>query len=182
MNLEDELLRILSSRRSLTRDLELVQSLDLPNWCIAAGYVRNAVWDDLHHYSATTPLNDVDVLYYDTSATEEHEKRYESLLKKHLHEYDWSVKNQARMHLRNGEKQYESVEDAMRRWPETATAVGVTLDKQGLVRVIAPYGLEDLFGLAVRRSPLFSDHEKYRQRVSHKDWLKNWPLLAHIDI
>lgn len=31
------------------------------------------------------------------------------------------VKNQARMHLRNGDRPYQSATDAMRYWPETAT-------------------------------------------------------------
>ena len=36
---------------------------------------------------------------------------------------DWSVKNQARMHLRNGDPPYSGATDAMRHWPETATAI-----------------------------------------------------------
>jgi uncharacterized protein len=45
--------------------LEAVESLGLPDWYIAAGFLRNAIWDALHDKSERTPLNDVDVVYYD---------------------------------------------------------------------------------------------------------------------
>lgn len=149
--LEKLLKEMLASRVGLLRDLTLVQSLGLPHGCIAAGYVRNYVWDVLHDRRTGTPFNDVDVLYYDSSdLSEETEKKLEEALRKKHPAYHWSVKNQARMHLRNKEAPYLSVEDAMKRWPETATAVGVALDREGELRILAPHGLQDLFGLKVR--------------------------------
>ena len=55
------------SRRSLEEweCLEAVSSLWLPDWYIAAGFLRNAIWDALHAKSVRTPLNDIDVIYYD---------------------------------------------------------------------------------------------------------------------
>ncbi|WP_256762125.1 nucleotidyltransferase family protein [Cohnella sp. WQ 127256] len=173
---------ILATHPSLMRDLELVQDLNLPNWCIAAGYVRNFVWDYLHNQESNTPLNDVDVLYYDREdETEETEKRYESRLKDKFSEYNWSIKNQARMHDRNHENRYVSVEDAMSRWPETVTAIGITLDQMNNLEIIAPYGLSDLFELKVRMSPLFRDPEYFKTRVQNKNWLKTWPKLELIE-
>jgi hypothetical protein len=110
MMLEEKLIQIMKTYEYLMRDLRLVQGLGLSNWCIAAGYVRNHVWDYLHGYSARTPLNDVDVIYFDASdLTEESEKRYEILLGKEVDRYNWSFKNQARMHFRNQEKPYISI-------------------------------------------------------------------------
>lgn len=181
--LESHLRDLLAARECLNRDLALVQALGLPHWCIAAGYVRNYVWDVLHERQANTPLNDVDVLYYDPSdLSEETEKVYEEHLKRQLPDYHWSVKNQARMHLRNNAEPYVSVEDAMKRWPETATAVGVTLGVQGELRIIAPHGLQDLFGLKVRQSPYFADRSYFEARVRDKNWLNIWPKLEWIDV
>jgi hypothetical protein len=42
--------------------LEFARDLNLPDWAIGAGFVRNAVWDHLHGYEFATPLNDIDVL------------------------------------------------------------------------------------------------------------------------
>lgn len=46
-------------------EMKAVADLGLPQGCIAAGYIRNFVWDSQHRFSQRTPLHDVDVLYYD---------------------------------------------------------------------------------------------------------------------
>ncbi len=68
----------------------------------------------------------------------------------------------------------------MNKWPETATAVGARLDEAGSLQIVCPYGLDDLFGLTVRRSPLFADAEAFRRRIETKKWLDKWPLLKVI--
>jgi len=54
--------------------LAAVAALDLPDSYVGAGFLRNAIWDLLHEKHARTPLNDVDVVYFDsadvTSGTE----------------------------------------------------------------------------------------------------------------
>ena len=45
--------------------LEQVRSLSLPDCWVAAGFIRNMVWDSLHDYS-NSPNNDVDVIFYDS--------------------------------------------------------------------------------------------------------------------
>lgn len=176
--LQEKLIEILQADEHVLRDLSYVRRLELPHWCISAGYVRNLVWDRLHGYAARTPLNDVDVLYYDPdNLSEEAEKAYEAQLHNQLPGYSWSFKNQARMHLRNHHKPYTSIEEAMMRWPETATAVAVHMDSENQLHITAPYGLEDLFGLVVRRSPHYADKEAFHARVENKKWLEYWPGL-----
>lgn len=174
--------QIMSTQHFLMRDLEFVQDLELPNWCIAAGYVRNHVWDDLHGFKTRATLNDVDVLYYDSSDLDEQsEKHFESILKGKRPDYNWSCKNQARMHIRNQANPYTSVENAMLYWPETATAIGIRLDENHHLEVIAPHGLNDLFDLVIRRSPYFYDKEYFLKRVYSKGWLDRWPKLQLIE-
>lgn len=170
------------SQPEMMADLQLVAELGLPQGCIAAGYIRNFVWDVLHGYSGRTPLHDVDVLYYDPECLDEAaEKEYDAILNARNPLRNWSAKNQARMHLRNGEVPYHSVEDAMRRWPETATAVGVRLDPDDGVELIAPLGLDDLLSLKIRQCPYFHDVAAFRQRVESKEWLRIWPRLQLIE-
>ena len=105
----------------MMRTLRTVRDLQLPDWWIAAGFLRNKVWDILHEYHEPTPLNDVDVVYFDErNADEDDDSEWERRLKRIDPSTPWSVKNQARMHLRNGHSPYESATDAMSRWPETA--------------------------------------------------------------
>jgi hypothetical protein len=182
MSLEKRLMELLSAHPTLQRDLEWVRSLKIPDAYIAAGYVRNYIWDCLHNYSDISPLNDIDVVYYDQAdVSEQTEKHFEGLLKSMFGEYNWSVKNQARMHLRNRDEPYLSVEDAIKRWPETVTAIGVALDTDNHLSIIAPHGLDDLFNLTIRRSPFFHDRDYYQARVKSKRWKTIWPNLIHVD-
>jgi uncharacterized protein len=129
-----------------------------------------------------TPLNDVDVLYFDLDdLREETEKSHETILKNQLNEYNWSVKNQARMHIRNQENPYLSVSDAMKKWPETVTAIGLYLNKEGDLEVISPHGLIDLFDLVIRRSLFYKKSDYFYTRVQSKKWLKIWPQLRLIE-
>jgi GNAT superfamily N-acetyltransferase len=85
------------------------------------------------------------------------------------------------MHIRNGDAPYKSSADAMSLWPETATAIGVRLDEADELHIAAPYGLADLYGIVLRRSPRFNNREYFLQRMRNKQWQRYWPKLQVID-
>lgn len=121
------------------RALKVVAALDLPDCWIGAGFVRDAVWDHLHGYDVTNPRGDIDVIWYDaTSSQADYDDHIEEKLRGEIPGLLWSVKNQARMHLRNGDAPYNSVADAMRHWPETATVVAARFGRSGSVEINAP--------------------------------------------
>jgi hypothetical protein len=163
------------------RILGLVRALRLPDGWIGAGFVRNAVWDTLHGRVSSPLSRDVDVLWFDaTQAEAAADRTIEARLRLADPSVSWSVKNQARMHRRNGDAPYGSVTDAMRFWPETATAVAVRRTDRDECEVAAPYGLDDLFGLILRPTPRFADAEgriSLAARARTKGWLTTWPLL-----
>lgn len=162
------------------RALDLVRPLGLPDCWIGAGFVRNAIWDHLHGRQTSLLSADVDVLWFDPARTAPSEdKALEAVLRAVNPGINWSVKNQARMHLRNGDAPYASAVDAMRFWPETATAVAARRTEQGCCEIAAPFGLDDLFGLVLRPAPRFAGekHCAYLDRVRVKGWLATWPLL-----
>lgn len=172
----DRLIQFVKCNPHMLEDLQLVRSLNLPEACIAAGYVRNQLWDHLHGFPKFTPLSDVDVIFFDHKNTDEStEKEYEKLLISRSNKYKWSVKNQARMHVLKNDQPYTSVDDAMKRWPETATAIAIRLNQQNEIEVIAPHGLEDLFNMKIRISPYFHDKDYFLKRVTNKHWLTLWP-------
>lgn len=159
--------------------LRTVNALNLKDWMIGAGFIRNIVWDHLHGYDSHTPLSDIDVIYFDpVEAEPSYDQDYEVKLSAVLSGVPWSVRNQARMHTRNSDQPYLSIEDAIAHWLETPTCVGVTLCENNVVSVIAPYGVEDLLSLQVRPTQWGGKKpEIYRERVDKKDWLKYWPKL-----
>ena len=176
------ILRTLMTADSLRRRaLEAVALLDLSDCWIGAGFVRDAVWDHLHGYGVSEPKGDVDVIWYDVASLQaDIDYRIEQKLHNLMPGLQWSAKNQARMHLRNGDAPYTSVSDAMRHWPETATAVAVRLGLSGSVEVNAPLGLDDLFALRLRPTPhfLLGKLPIFTDRVTSKCWMDRYPKLS----
>ena len=145
-----------------SRVLGLVRSLELTDCWVGAGFIRNAVWDHLHGRPATRCSGDVDVLWFDPCRVAPCEDlRIEAELRALEPSIEWSVKNQARMHERNGDARYASVTHAMLGWPETATAVAAQWTELGDCEIAAPFGIEDLFSLILRPTPRFMG-EKYQ--------------------
>ncbi len=180
----DELfIELMSNNAEMMHDLSVVRSLELPYGYIAAGYVRNYVWDYLHGYQTRTPLNDIDVIYYNKDELDEKvEKKLEQQLRQTTGNPLWSVKNQARMHIQNGDRPYLSIEDAISYWPETATAVAITLEADNRITYVCPHGLDDMFECRVMQSPLFKDQAYYQKRVRGKQWEARWPKLTFIGL
>lgn len=174
---------IISRDQLRWRLLKVVRSIRIPDCWIGAGFVRNVVWNQLHGRTVSPLSGDVDVLWFDPEQADSSADRLiEAKLRALVPSVDWSVKNQARMHVRNGDAPYTSVVDAMRYWPETATAVAVRINCRDHLEVAAPFGLDDLFGLILGPTPRFAVDKRplYDARIQAKGWLEMWPLLRTV--
>jgi uncharacterized protein len=93
------------------------------------------------------------------------------------------VKNQAAVHLWYPERfgvavePFNSTAEAVATFPETASCVGLRLRGERL-EIVAPYGLDDLFGLVCRHNPTRVPAAFYTQRVEEKGWRERWPRLT----
>jgi hypothetical protein len=183
MKYQKTLQRLLLNDPLRIKALYAVRALQLSDGWIGAGFVRDAVWDDLHGYGQRPVYGDVDVVWFDAECCDSAQDcDLEERLSLQYSAFNWSVKNQARMHQRNDHAPYLSTENALRYWPETATAVAVRIGKRGLIEIIAPWGLDDLFELRLRPTPQF-EREKFaifRHRVVSKRWSERYPLLQLI--
>ena len=160
--------------------LSAVAGLSLPNAWIGAGFVRDAVWDHLHGFPVSPPVGDVDVIWFALDAPlEAADRDAEERLRSLLPRLTWSVKNQARMHSRNGDRPYTSVADAMMHWPETATAVAARRFGRE-IGISAPFGLDDLFALRLRPTAAFAEKKRaiFEERLRSKRWLDRYPMLT----
>ncbi len=176
MEYKKELIDIIINDELIIETLTIVKNLKLKDCWIGAGFIRNKVWDILHN-KKTISLNDVDVVFFDESNISERlEKEIEQRLTEINPQLQWSVKNQARMHLRNHHQKYSSTENAISYWPETATAVAVRLNLNDKIEILAPYGLNDLFNLIVKPTPNFNI-TAFQKRVNEKEWKKQWQNL-----
>lgn len=180
MDFGDQLSNILENDRRRMVALKAVEELSLPDGWIGAGFVRDAVWDHLHGRAIGSPAGDVDVVWFDRRRVDEsHDREIERGLRQQQPDFRWSVKNQARMHFRNGDGPYASVMDAMQFWPETATAVAVRIAPDGRLEINAPFGLDDLFAPRLVPTPSFAGAKRhiFEGRVASKEWLLRFPLL-----
>ena len=169
----DDVMRILKTIREIDAKLYL-----------GGGALRNLVWDYLHGYQSPTPIDDVDVIFFDKiSESKEYDAELEAQLAKQIPNLKWSVKNQARMHTVNDDEPYQSIEDAVSKWPETATAFVIRLTNEGVIDIVAPFGFSDLFRLIIAPTPHFSDQsDRVRNRLDAKGWVKTWPKLKVVGL
>jgi hypothetical protein len=181
----DALVAIVEASPWFMEALAAVERLKLDAWCIGAGAVRNLVWDHLHGHTHRSALADVDVAYFEANnLNPERERQLQALLEADVPGLPWEVTNQAAVHLwfeghfGHPVAPLRSLEEAVASWPEYATAVGVTVDGRGRLQVIAPWGLDDLFELRVRRNPTRVSLQTYRQRTAQKRYAARWPKVT----
>ncbi len=178
----------LAVSRMLTEDLYRMQCLaalksqQLPQGYLAAGFLRNAIWNELHGYKKATPLNDIDVIYFNPSDTsKDTELNIERALTSQVPSAHWQVKNQARMHLNHGHNAYRDCEEAISYWVEQETCVAIRLcpnEGNDTFDMLAPYGLSSNFAGTISINPRHPRDDVFTQRVKTKNWLVTWPQLT----
>lgn len=179
---EKDLLRLVQEDIWMMDILKTASSLHLPDWWVCAGFVRSKIWDAQHGYRERTPLADIDFIYFDsTDILEETEKHWEAELSSLYPGLPWSVKNQARMHTVNGVPPYASAIDGISKFPETATALGLSLNENNNLILAAPHGIADAVNMVIRPTPQVLQHSSlqavYAQRILKKNWKALWPQL-----
>ena len=182
VNHEEIITRIINNNKQFLAYLQAIRFYTQETLWIGGGFIRTIVWDYEHKHKYPTEFIDIDVFYYQPNYLQkEKDLEIETFLHKIYPNAHWSVKNQARMHLHNNEEQYESLEEALKKFPDTASTIAVRLLKDDSFLFIAPYGYKDLFNLDVKPTPIClqsrSYLSKYRKRIIEKGWKKKWKNL-----
>jgi len=176
---EDDISRLIYSDPWRMNVLAAAEKLNLPDWWIGAGFLRNLVWDAIEGVDPQV-TRDVDLVYFDSENTAaEIDWTYDEQLKASHPFAEWEVRNQARMHYKNNFAPYKSTADGISNWVETATCVAVKLEA-GVLRYIFCYGTDDLFGLIARPIAQFQSPtliSEFHKRVNEKRWQERWPRL-----
>lgn len=152
-----------------------------PRAWITGGFVRNRIWDELDPIRPPTILDDVDIVLFDPRAQRKIEHDLLVRLKAMNPNVPWSVRNQARMHKRSGDQPYADLEEAVRCFPDTASAIAVQLRAGEGLAIIAPFGLSDAFAGFVRPTPIARmQPHRYAERLDRKgaEWQRLWPRLT----
>jgi hypothetical protein len=158
--------------------LKAARQLQLQDYYLAAGFLRNAIWDHLHGLSEMTPLNDIDLVFFDPAdLSTETEQQLCFQLYQRLPCANWEVRNQARMHVLQGHAPYQNTAEAIAQWVEIPTCVGVRLELDDSLSFCAPYGLEQNWSLDLKLNLQNPRPELFAQRLQQKNWLTLWPKL-----
>ncbi len=155
------------------------RELNLPNWWLVGGCIRDVVWSNLMFGDCDySIINDIDIVYFDPS---QESKYIDDKLEYDLgglHGVRWSVKNQYRMHVHNKDIRYINIVDAVYKFPETISTICFSLTPSGDIISFNCYGFEDLFNMRFRPTPYFlknSTRESFHTRVKAKGWTAKWP-------
>jgi hypothetical protein len=172
----------------LMQVLTTLRDLDIPDWRVFSGAVYQSVWNAQTGRPAGYGVRDYDVGYFDPDVSWDAEdvviKRVAAAFEPPLRDMV-EVRNQARVHLwfegKFGEPYtaLRNTDEAPARFVAPAFAVGVRLEADDTISVVAPFGLDDVFGLVLRPNP---------DRPLAKGWTKavtnalgRWPELRFLD-
>lgn len=187
-SLEQRLEAIVRSGPRLMQVLETARDLDLPDWLIFSGAVYQRVLNHLTGRDLDYGIKDYDLGYYDASdisyeAEDAVIRRVAAAFEPPLRELV-EVRNQARVHLwfegKFGEP-YTPLScsaDALSRFVSPLFSVGIRLEPDGRLTVLAPFGLEDLFALRLQPNPARRTNGFARTAASVT---ARWPEVAVIN-
>jgi len=170
------------------RALRAAREVDAPDWLIGGEAIRERIWDRLRLASGRARASDVELAFFDASRLAgEREREVHSALVGVAPDICWEATNRAAVHLWYEEvygvelAPLSSCAEGVVISPETATAVGVRLLADDSLGVVAPYGLEDLFGLVCRRNPRVLTREQFRRRVQTRQIARRWPGVRIVE-
>lgn len=167
--------------------IENAHKLKLPNWYIGAGCLVQTIWNIQSGFAPEQSIKDIDLIYFDNSDfSKEKERQEENRVRDFFNDVsiEIDVKNQARVHLWYEQKfgysisPYMSSEAAINTWPTTATSIAVRLQPGETMKVYAPYGLNDVYGLIARANKTQITKDIYETKTDR--WKKCWPRLTVI--
>lgn len=188
-DLEARLIDIVRADPALMQVLTTVRDLNLPDWRLFSGAVYQGVWNDRTGRPVGYGVKDYDIGYFDPDVSWDAE---DAFIKRAAAAFDEplrslvEVRNQARVAKWFPEKFGEAyppvanTDEALERFVAPAFAVGVRLEKDDKISVIAPFGLDDVFSLTIRPNP---------NRPLAKDWDRviekaktRWPELTIVQV
>ena len=159
--------------------ISTASALNLTDWMIGGGFVRNKIWEHLsgnERQIVDTP--DIDLVYFEPQGNDWLADRKLSERLKTETGINWQVRNQSYMNDLNKLPPFKSTLDAVSNWEITADAIGVKLDKNNKLQLVAPYGVEDVINFIIRPTPKFKDKvEQINKLVSEKRWREKWPKI-----
>ncbi|HVY51806.1 MAG TPA: nucleotidyltransferase family protein [Devosia sp.] len=180
-----ELERIIRSSPLLMDVLCGLRDEGLPQGLLVAGAIYNLVWNRLTGRPDLTGINDIDIFYFEPGdisyEAEDAVIRRLELRFKHL-PLPVQVRNQARVHLWFTAKfgvpfaPLGSAAEMLGRYASRTHAVGVRLEADGRLAVVAPFGLDDIFSFRIVPNYALANRRAHEAKAARARSI--WPELT----
>jgi hypothetical protein len=164
--------------------LDAARSLALPQWRLVAGCLYQTVWNVLTGRPRGHGIRDYDLIYFDSDTSWDAEdaalRRAAPVLAACPGPVE--IRNQARVHLWFGARfgspypPLAGADAALARYAAIVHAVGVRLEPDDTLSIVAPFGLADLFGLVLRPNRVLANAQTYTLKAERMRAL--WPELT----
>jgi len=176
---------IIRADPELMRLLSVLRELALPQWRLVAGCLYQTVWNVLTERPRGTGINDYDVIYFDDrdlswSAEDAITRRVAAATEGGVGPVE--LRNQARVHLWFEERfgtlypPLVSADEAIARYASVAHAVGVRLEPEGRLDVLAPFGLDDIFAMVLRPNFALDNEASHTRKAARVKAI--WPEVT----
>ncbi len=171
--------------------LDIARSLALPDWLIASGAVYQSIWNALIGRPCGYGLKDIDLIYFDDSdlswgAEDNCIRKADAAFRAVNLGVPVETRNQARVHLWFEDKfgvpyaPLTSSAESLSRYESTASAIGIRLDDNDRLHIIAPFGIEDAMAMRFRPNTHTDQeiHSTYDRKASRCQ--RVWPEAKYI--
>ena len=157
----------------------------LPDHLLVAGAIYNLVWNRLTGRPDLSGINDIDVFYFDASdlswdAEDVVIKRLDARFA-HL-PLPVQVRNQARVHLWFPQKfgtpfsPLTSSAEMMERYASKTHSVGVRLEADDAMTILAPFGLDHIFSMRIVPNPVLDNKKAHEAKAARAQSM--WPEVT----
>ncbi|SEC14257.1 hypothetical protein SAMN05444161_2480 [Rhizobiales bacterium GAS191] len=182
-----ELEAIIRADPDLMRILRLLREFALPQGRLVAGAIYQTVWNQLCALPRGTGIKDFDLIYFDEDVSYEAE---DAVIRKVAaaaggFRFPVETRNQARVHLWYGQRfgghypKLASADQSLSLYAATAHAVGASLEADDRIDIIAPFGLDDIFDMILRRNPALPASASYGEKARRAKAI--WPRLRVVE-
>ena len=175
---------IIRSDPALMRLLVCIRAIGLPQWRLVAGCLYQTVWNVVTGRPPETGIKDYDLIYFD----EDLSWAAEDKVIRRVAEATGGcvgpvqVRNPARVHLwfetRFGTPypRLSSADEAIRRYASVVHAIGVRLETDDRLDVVAPFGLDDVFAMVIRPNRALDNAASYDRKARRAQAI--WPEVT----
>jgi uncharacterized protein len=174
---------IIRSDPDLMQLLERLRGVALPQWRLVAGCLYQTVWNVLTNRARGTGIQDHDVIYFD--AADLSWEAEDAVIKRVKASELLQIRNQARVHLWYEQHfgvpypPLSSADEAIQRYHSIAGALGVRLEDDGRLDIVAPFGLDDMFAMVMRPNPACPHQATFTAKVARVRAV--WPEITVIE-